>query len=103
MRAETRKKARNMTRREKLIRNKNLILWRISELDRCIFELGQSGTASASVSAGGGSQSYTHADLEKLEKLRGIYAGRIAAINDALRGGDGTGIRKVMTTRGGLW
>ena len=87
----------------KIIENKNRLLYKIAALDRCIEEISLSGTASASLSAGGGTQSYTHADLDKLQRLRGLYASRLSAINDYLRGGNGTGIRKVMTTRAGGW
>jgi hypothetical protein len=88
-----------------LIANKNRLLFWVAEIDRCVHEIAVSGTASASLSAGGGSQSYTHADLEKLEKLRGRYVSRISQINMALsaRPND-TGIRHVMTMRnGGVW
>ena len=91
------------TRRENLIKNKNRILYWIAELDRCIHEIAISGTASASLSAGGGSQSYTHADLEKLQKLRGRYASRLEQINMALSAvPNSTGIRHVVTVRCGL-
>lgn len=91
--------------RENIIKNKRQLLGRIAEIDRCIHEIAVSGTASASLSAGGGSQSYTHADLEKLQKLRGRYAARVSALNMALAAyGNDTGIRHVITTRcGGVW
>lgn len=94
-----------MTGRDNIIANKKALLSKIAELDRCIHEIAVSGTASASLSAGGGSQSYTHADLEKLEKLRGRYAARVSALNMALSAyGNNTGIRHVITTRcGGMW
>ena len=92
-------------RRENIIKNKRQLLGWIAEIDRCIHEIAVSGTASASLSAGGGSQSYTHADLEKLQKLRGRYAARESALNMALAAyGNDTGIRHVITTRcGGVW
>ena len=58
------------------LKNKNRYLFWIAEIDRCIHEIAISGTASASLSAGGGSQSYTHADLDKLRKLRKEIATR---------------------------
>lgn len=92
-------------RRRNLIANKNRLLFWVAEIDRCVHEIAVSGTASASLSAGGGSQSYTHADLEKLEKLRGRYVSRISQINMALSAWpNDTGIRHVQTVRcGGLW
>jgi len=87
------------------LKNKNRYLFWIAEIDRCIHEIAISGTASASLSAGGGSQSYTHADLDKLQKLRGKYAARVQEINMALAAyPNNTGIRHVQTVRcGGLW
>lgn len=87
------------------LKNKNRYLFWIAEIDRCIHEIAISGTASASLSAGGGSQSYTHADLDKLQKLRGKYAARVQEINMALAAfPNSTGIRHVTTVRcGGIW
>ena len=45
----------------------------VDEIDATIQEIAISGTASASLSAGGGSQSYTRADLDKLQKFRASY------------------------------
>ena len=90
-----------MTRRQRLVQNKNLLLYRIAALDKTIAEIAESGH-SASISAGGGSQSYTQNDLATLERLRGRYASRVSAINMALSGyGNDTGIRHVVTTRCG--
>jgi hypothetical protein len=87
------------------LKNKSRYLFWIAEIDHCIHEIATSGTASASLSAGGGSQSYTHADLDKLRKLRGVYASRVQEINMALAAfPNNTGIRHVQTVRcGGLW
>ena len=87
------------------LKNKYRYLFWIAEIDRCIHEIAVSGTASASLSASGGSQSYTHADLDKLRKLRGVYASRVQEINMALAAfPNSTGIRHVTTVRcGGLW
>ena len=87
------------------LKNKNRYLFWIAEIDRCIHEIAISGTASASLSAGGGSQSYTHADLDKLRKLRGVYASRVQEINMSLAAfPNNTGIRHVQTVRcGGFW
>ena len=87
------------------LKNKNRYLFWIAEIDRCIQEIATSGTASASLSAGGGSQSYTHADIDKLRKLRGVYVSRVQEINMALAAWpNNTGIRHVQTVRcGGYW
>lgn len=89
------------SKRHNLLKHKAATLDRIRRLDAVIDEVSTSGTASASISAGGGSQSYTHADLDKLQKLRGQYAARVAAIDEVLAGGDGTGIRHIVTVRRG--
>lgn len=91
--------------RVNLVKNRNLTRYRIAELDRVIFDVSTSGTASASLSASGGSQSYTRADLDKLRKLRGTYAARLEQINMALAARPNmTGIRHVQTVRsGGIW
>ena len=92
-------------RTENRLKTKAQLLYWIGQIDRCIHEIAISGTASASLSAGGGSQSYTHADLDKLQKLRGKYAARVEQINMALAAFPNmTGIRHVMTVRsGGIW
>ena len=91
--------------RVNLVKNKNRYLFWVAEIDRAIQSIATSGTASATISSGGGSQSYTSADLDKLRKLRGTYASRIEQINMALAARPNmTGIRHVMTVRsGGLW
>ena len=45
----------------------------VKKIDEAIRDIAISGTASATLSAGGGSQSYTHADLEDLKKIRADY------------------------------
>lgn len=86
------------------LKNKNRYLFWIAEIDRCIHEIAVSGTASASLSAGGGSQSYTRADLDKLRRLRGVYASRVQEINMAIAAfPNNTGIRHVQTVRCGAW
>ena len=88
-----------------MLKNKNLLLFKIAEIDRVIHEIDTSGTASASLSAGGGSQSYTHADTNRLMEHRGKYVARLQEINMALAAyPNSTGIRHVETRRcGGLW
>lgn len=89
-----------MSARVNLIKNKNKLLFWIAEIDRVIHEIAISGTASANLSAGGGSQSYTHQDTDKLEALRSRYASRVKSINRELSTlGNTVGITHVMTTR----
>ena len=88
-----------------MVKNKNRLLFWVAEIDRAIHEIAVSGTASATISAGNGSQSYTRADIDKLRKLRGTYVSRIEQINMALSARPNmTGIRHVQTVRsGGIW
>ena len=88
-----------------MVKNKNRLLFWVAEIDRVIHEIAMGGTASASISSGGGSKSYTAADLDKLRKLRGVYVARIEQINMALSACPNmTGVRHVMTVRsGGVW
>ena len=94
-----------MSARVNQVKTKNRYLFWVNEIDRVCQEVATSGTASASLSAGGGSQSYTHADIDKLQKLRARYVARIEQINMALAARPNmTGIRHVQTVRsGGVW
>lgn len=89
---------------EKALRNlkankAQYLVW-ISEIDRVTREIAVKGTASASLSAGSGSKSYTRIDLGTLRELRSDYCGRVLAIRRRLAGCNSTGIRQVMTVRG---
>ena len=66
---------------ENLIANKNQLLKSIKKIDRVILDIATNGTASATLSAGGGSKSYTRLDIDKLRELRAEYLGRVAQIN----------------------
>ena len=79
--------------------NKERYLAWIAAIDRAVHEIAMTGTASATVSAGGGSKSYTRLDLGALRSLRRDYAGRVSQINRRLAGVPATGIRRVMTVR----
>lgn len=78
-----------------------LVRW-IDEIDRAIHEIAISGTASASISSGGGSKNYSRIDLAKLSELRAEYARRVSQLNRALAANSSpAGIRRVMTVRCG--
>lgn len=85
--------------KENLIKNKARLLTWISEIDRAVQDIAVKGTASATISAGGGSKSYTRLDLDGLRRLRTDYAERVTQINRRLAGAPSTGIRRVMVTR----
>jgi len=93
-----------MSARANQIKVKSRLLFWVAEIDRCVQAIAVSGTASASLSAGGGSQSYTHQDIDKLLALRARYSARISQINMALAAyPNSTGIRHVQTVRCGTW
>lgn len=85
--------------RDNLIKNKARYTVWIGELDRVVREISTNGTASATISAAGGSKSYTRMDIAKLQELRADYADRVSQINKRLAGAPSTGIRRVMITR----
>lgn len=83
-----------------LVRNKAELLRKIGQLDKVIQEIALTGTASATVSAGGGSKSYTRLDLATLRSLRSEYSDQVSQINRRLAGVMPGGIRHIMTVRG---
>ena len=85
--------------RNNLTKNRARLLAQISALDRVINEIAVNGTASATISAGGGSKSYTRLDLGTLQKLRTDYADRVTQITRRLAGIPSIGIRRIMTVR----
>lgn len=87
------------TARKNLIKRKALLVGWANEIDRVIHEIAVKGTASATISAGGGSKSYTRLDLSTLRALRADYTGEIAQIRRQLAGAMPGGIRHVMQVR----
>ena len=85
--------------RDNLIKNKARLLTWISEIDRAVQDIAVKGTASATISAGGGSKSYTRLDLDGLRRLRTDYAERVTQITRRLAGVPSIGIRRIMTVR----
>ncbi len=71
----------------------------IAAIDKAIREIATAGYASASLSSGGGSKSYTRLDLAGLRALRAELATRRAAVASALSGRSATGIRHLVTVR----
>lgn len=65
--------------------NKARYLKWINEIDCMSHEVALTGTSSAMISAGGGSQSYTNLDLAKPAALRADYVRRVREINRTLR------------------
>lgn len=60
----------------------------VEKIDETIREIAISGTATASLSAGGGSQSYTHADIEDLQKTRASYLNMAVAEENGVSAND---------------
>ena len=75
-----------------LVNERNRILKDIAELDRTIAEIARSGTSSATLSAGGGSKTYTRIDLASLREQRMDYAERARSIARILAGRSAIGI-----------
>jgi len=64
---------------------------RIQLIDQVIEEIIRDGAASATLSAGGGSRSYTRLDLDKLNQERARWAAALRV----LKSRSGTGIRHI--------
>lgn len=60
----------------------------VEKIDETIREIAISGTATASLSAGGGSQSYTHADIDDLQKARADYLNKAVAEENGISAND---------------
>lgn len=60
----------------------------VKQIDETIREIAISGTATASLSAGGGSQSYTHADIGDLQKTRANYLNMAVAEENGITADD---------------
>lgn len=60
----------------------------VEKIDETIREIAISGTATASLSAGGGSQSYTHADIKDLQKTRADYLNKAVAEENGISAND---------------
>lgn len=87
-----------MSQADYTAQRKQLVTW-IGEIDRAIHDIAIGGTASASISAGGGSKSYTRINLAELRSLRAEYVERVAAIDRVLRNVAPGGIQHVITVR----
>lgn len=70
-----------------------------NDLDRVIREIEISGTASATLSTGDGSKSYTRLDLPVLSARQSYVGQCIAAARRRLDGVGGIGIRRIEITR----
>lgn len=84
---------------DNLIKNKARYIAWIGQIDRVVQEIAVKGTSSASISAAGGTKTYTRLDLGKLAELRKDYAERVTQIKRRLAGGLSTGVRRVLVTR----
>lgn len=85
--------------RQNLRANRDRLVGWINEIDRVIHDIAVKGTASATLSAGGGSKSYTHIDLASLRSLRADYADELVQIKRKLGGALPGGIRRIMIVR----
>ncbi len=82
----------NRAKKIALVNERKRILKDIAELDRTIAEIAKSGTSSATLSAGGGSKTYTRIDLASLRAQRMEFAERARSIARLLAGRSAIGI-----------
>ncbi len=87
------------TQRQNLQANKASYIATVAKIDRVIEEIALSGTSSATISAAGGSKSYTRIDLPALQTLRADYVSRVHSINRALRQTSPGGVRTIQIVR----
>lgn len=71
----------------------------IAAVDAAIRAVATSGFASASLSSGGGSKSYTRTDLAQLRALRADLVSRLAAVSARLAGRGSFSVRHLVTVR----
>ena len=77
---------RQMDTKTKLLAARTNLERQIAAVDKAMEEIAVSGTTSATLSAGGGSKSYTRMDLDKLQRFRDRLVDRLVAVLQALRG-----------------
>lgn len=81
--------------RQNLLKRKAELAKDYHELDRAIIEIGLKGTASATISAAGGTKSYTRTNLTELRNLKRDVSDEYQAVVNALKGSGF--IRKIRT------
>lgn len=64
----------------------------IAELKRCRVEIAKKGYASATMSSGNGSQSYTRLDIDKITQAIKALTEELSQLRAMLNGGAGNGI-----------
>ena len=85
---------------EILLRKEAQLVADIDELDAVITDRTARGSASASLSSGGGSKSYTNWSVESLIKVREYKIKSLKSVRRSLAGGGGLpGVSSVMTVR----
>ena len=75
-----------MTKKQQLLAARTNLERQIRAVDKAMEEIAVSGTTSATLSAGGGSKSYTRLDIDKLQRFRDRLVDRLVAVRQALRG-----------------
>lgn len=83
----------------RLARARAQIMTDVAAVDAAIRSIVLTGYASASISAAGGSKSYTRVDLNNLRALRVDLVNRLSAINSQLAGRGVLAIRHLVTVR----
>lgn len=69
----------------------------IEELKRVRLELAKSGYASATLSSGGGSKSYTRLDISKVNELIGLMSKELEQCRNMIATGQPNGTNSIVT------
>lgn len=87
------------TRQIRLARARAAVAADVAAIDEVVRKIAAGGVASASISAAGGSKSYSRLDLNALRALRTDLASRLAALDRALTGRGLLAVRHLVTVR----
>jgi hypothetical protein len=87
------------SRQIRLARARAEVMADVKAIDAAIRSIASNGYASATISAAGGSKSYTKLDLGNLRALRADLVNRLSAINSQLAGRGVLAIRHLVTVR----
>ena len=87
------------TKQIRLARARAQVTADVAAIDAAIRSIASNGYASATISAAGGSKSYTKLDLAALRALRADLVSRLSAINSQLAGRGILAIRHLVTVR----
>lgn len=85
--------------RTNLTKQRQAYLADIRTLEQAMISLASQEYVSVSLSSGGGSKSFSRASVDSIPKIIDYFAGKVAAIDRALRGAAPGGIRNIQIVR----